>query len=260
MKRTRKRQPLPWNTIGRWAAMLAASTGLGVILFALYSGVCRVMASSYFEVREIRWIGLQHRDAARMNLFFQDVLGRNLFQVDVAHIQRRILADPWIEQGAVKKLFPNRLLFVISEHTPAAVAVDDPYHAVLLSATGRVLELGGDYPPDLPRVIHLRREGLPILRLALQWTTLLSDHPDAVMDLANPQDLVIHLNPQWALHVGGTSEVASEAGHVEASMTQQWRRFLEVKGRLLQAASQPLEIDLRFPGKVIVQAREAEFL
>ncbi len=238
--------------------MLSVSMALGTALFWSYTGVNRVLASSYFAVREIQWVGLHHREAAQMNQSFRDVLGHNLFQVDLTLLQRRLLADPWIETGSIKKLFPDRLLFVVSERQPAAVAVDDPNREVLLSATGKVIERGGHYPSGLPRLIHLHPEAMPVLPLALRWAALLSDRPEAIVDLSDPRDLVIHLaggvrGPgEWVLHVGGRSE--------EGLATQQWRYFLEVEDDLRQGASLPLSIDLRFSGKVIVQAREERYL
>jgi cell division septal protein FtsQ len=252
MRKKDSKQPLPWRVIGRWGGILLVSGGLGSALFFLYTGFHRFLGSSYFEVKKIEWVGLHHRDAAEMNLAFQDLLGRNLFQVELTSLRRRLLSDPWIETGAVKKRFPDRLLFVVSERIPAAVAVDDPHRVALLGSNGEVIERGGNYPPDLPRLMRVHREALPLLPLAFTWAGLLADRQEAVLDLSDPRDLVIHLTPQWTLHVGHESE---EDG---ADAAQQWRRFLEVEEDLLQGASLPLSIDLRFSEKVIVQAREVE--
>ncbi len=254
MRKKENKRPLPWRAIGRWVAILLVSGGLGSALFFLYTGFHRFLGSSYFEIEKIEWVGLQRRNAAEMNPAFSDLLGRNLFQVELTPLRGRLLSDPRIEAGAVKKRFPNRLLFVVSERIPAAVAVDDPDRAALLGRDGVVIERGGRYPADLPRLMRVHREALTLLPLAFTWAGLLSDRREAVLDLSNPRDLVVHLTPQWTLHVGREPE-GDDSG---ARAARQWRNFLEVEADLLQGASLPLSIDLRFPGKVIVQAREVE--
>lgn len=228
------------------AAKLIRPIGLSLLvgtgLFGLYLGVRQVGHSSLFQVKALQWSGLQHLKEAEMAQRFQSILGRNLFEVEMAPIQRALLAHPWVKAATVRKDFPDRLTFIVVERTPASVAYPRfgealPETMRLLDREGVVLDEGGEYPPELPRVVHVN----PIAySKGLRLAQLFAKRSDFVIDLENPNDLRVHL-PGGVLHFG------------EANYPEKWNRFASVEEDLRRRGFSNWEADLRFSDKVIVK-------
>lgn len=221
---------------------IALSLLIGAGLFGLYLGAGRLLASPLFQVRAIQWSGLQHLKEPELARRFQSILGRNLFQVEIGPIQQALLENPWIKGATVRKDFPDQLTFIVEERTPASVAYPSPGGARpevmrLLDQEGLVLDEGGAYPPELPRVIHVNPAAYP---KALRLAALFSDRSDFFIDLSNPEDLQVYL-PEGIVHFG-------EDGYPE-----KWTRFARVEEDLRQRGFARWEADLRFSNKVIVK-------
>lgn len=224
---------------------IAMATALGAGLFILYAGAQKLMAHNYFRVKEIRWIGLRHLKESEMSRQFHWAVGRNLFKLESHPIQQQLLSNPWVKEAVVRKEFPDGLSFILMERTPAAVEYpkaggDDISlgEAVLLDEEGRALERGGDYPSELPRIINMNRQAFP---KALQLASLFTKRSPYLIDLSHPKDLVVH-QAGWVIHFG------------DQDYSERWRRFLEIEMDLEQRGISDKEIDLRFPGKVIVKS------
>jgi len=76
--------------------------------------------------------------------------GANLFSVDLAAAERKLVEDPWIESAHVARKLPDRLSITVEELSAAALAVVDGT-IYLVTRQGRPikpLDLGdfGDYP------------------------------------------------------------------------------------------------------------------
>ena len=210
---------------------------LGGTLFGLYAGYLALLTSPLFQIKEIRWIGLERLKGSAMAKRYHWVYGRNIFLLDLAQIQERVLADPWVNGTILRRDFPDRLTIVITERKPAAVEIDASGRETLLDEEGISLERGGPYPPELPRLIHFNRESYP---KALLLAGLLSDHSLVAINLSNPDDLIARLE-EGTLHFGGEG------------YRERWRRFLEIEGDLQRRGLYDWEIDLRFPDKIIVK-------
>jgi cell division septal protein FtsQ len=214
----------------------------GIGLFGFYLAVRQVVASSFFEVKVLRWSGLQHLKEAEMAQRFHPLLGQNLFDVEIASIQRALEANSWVKSATVRKDFPDGLTFIVVERTPASVAYPRfgeafPETMRLLDREGVVLDQGGDYSPELPRVVHVNAAAYP---KALQLAQLLTQRSDFLIDLSNPDDLQVHL-PEGVIHFG------------EENYQEKWNRFVHVEEDLRRRGYARWEADLRFSGKVIVK-------
>ncbi len=243
------------KSIAGGARPIGLSLLVGVSLFGLYIGVRQLVASPVFKVRGLQWSGLQHLSEPEMAQRFQSLLGQNLFQVEMAPIQRMLLANPWVKAATVRKDFPDRLTFIVEERTPASVAYPQverrnlslknllypggtlPEAMRLLDREGVVLDQGGNYPPELPRVVHVNAAAYP---KALRLAELLTDRSDFLIDLSNPDDLQVHL-PAGVIHFGA------------ADYSEKWNRFAYVEEDLRQRGFSAWEVDLRFSDKVIVK-------
>lgn len=230
------------RAIREWSRPIALSLLVGVGLFGFYLGFRHLAASPLFQVRALQWSGLRHLKEPEMTALFRPVLGKNLFNVEIVPLQKTLLSNPWVKAATVRKDFPDRLTFIVEERTPASVAYPHPGGALpettqLLDREGVVLEQGGDYPPDLPRVIHVNPAAYP---KALHLAGLFADRSDFLIDLANPADLQVHL-PGGVLHFG------------ESDYPEKWSRFSYVEEDLRRRGFSHWEADLRFSEKVIVK-------
>lgn len=241
----RRRGRLSWGRLITWLRPTFWAVLLGGSLFALYLGGERLAASPAFHVREIRWTGLHHLKEPEMTARFRSIVGRSLFRVDIAQIQREIQANPWIKSAVIRKEFPDRLRIQVIERVPAAVEIDSARRPLLRDEEGKILQQNGEPPEALPRIIHYNPAAYA---QGLQLASLISDTLEKegaepslfVIDLADPENLMVHF-PEGVLHFG------------KEEYPERWRRFLEIREDLERRGISDREIDLRYRRKVIVK-------
>lgn len=227
---------------------------LGIGLFALYVGVKQGITSPVFNVKEIRWSGLRHLKGSGITERLVSLTGENLFQLDLSGVRQKLLADPWVKSVTVRKVFPDHLSIMIVERRPALVeyagvdfqgAAGSSERTALLDEEGVILEEGGIYPKTLPRVIRFDRERFPN---AAVLTRSLASRSDVLMDLSNPDDLLIHFTGdarglrKGILHLG------------KGDYQSRWVRYLEIENDLRNRGLSSWEVDLRFSDKAIVKS------
>lgn len=226
---------------------------LGMGLYVLYLGLEQGMSSSVFSVKEIRWSGLHHLKGSGIRDRLATLRGENLFHLDLAEARREVLSDPWVKSVVVKKVFPDQLSIMIVERRPALVeyaGVDFQGTAglsgemALLDEEGVVLDEGGVYPKTLPRIIRFDRNRFPD---AAVLARSLASRPDVLMDLSDPDDLLIHF-------IGEKSRVREGVLHLgKKDYQERWLRYLEIEEDLRNRGISHWEVDLRFSDKAIVR-------
>ncbi|HIE65059.1 MAG: FtsQ-type POTRA domain-containing protein [Nitrospira sp.] len=241
----------------RHAAAMGKSLGLSVLLgmglFVLYLGLKQGMSSSVFNVKEIRWSGLHHLKGSGIRDRLAALTGENLFYLDLADARKELLSDPWVKSVVVKKVFPDRLSIMIVERKPALVeyagvdfqgAVGSSRRTALLDEEGVILEEGGVYPETLPRIIRFDRERFPNAAILARS---LANRPGVLMDLSNPDDLLVHFT-------GEKSGVRKGVLHLgKRDYQERWVRYLEIENDLRDRGFSHWEVDLRFSDKAIVR-------
>ncbi len=234
--------------------MIGISFFFGTVLFGLALGVEHVAASPAFRVDKIAWQGLAHLDEDEMTNRFKFVLGKNIFKVNIQALHQALMAEKWIKTVTVKKDYPNRLMIFVVERKPAAVeyhlddqgdrAVRLASAPVLIDREGMILQKGGALPSGLARLLHVNAQAY---EKALGLWDLLDHYPGLFIDLSNPDDLLVHITDAGngkrlgLLHLGGES------------YAERWARFLAIERHLKNRGQVPWEVDLRFPGQVIVK-------
>jgi cell division septal protein FtsQ len=108
-----------------------------ISFFAIFKGVKNyVTTSNYFRIRELKVEGLT--DKRYLDLMKEEVLGVNIFRLDVAKIAERIkIRFPTFYSVTIKRVLPSQLLVVAKERLPVALIKRDLYY--LLDADGMVL-------------------------------------------------------------------------------------------------------------------------
>ncbi len=189
------------------ALLLLASASYGALkgghvetIVAQVQDICDAAANSAgFGISEIALAGPHEVSRADILALAGITERSSLLLLDAAHIRARLLANPWIAQATVLKLYPGRLRIEISERKPFALWQKDG-RVTLIAGDGVVLE---SFVPrrfaSLPQVVGKGAE-----KAAADFLALLARHPD-IARLVEASVLVAER--RWNLHLQGGVEV-----------------------------------------------------
>lgn len=74
-----------------------------------------------FAVRTIEVGGVAHTPKAAVDAITRRYVGANLFEIDIASVQRDLRAVPWIQRISIEKKLPDVLRINVVERTPVAL-------------------------------------------------------------------------------------------------------------------------------------------
>ncbi|MGH7233358.1 MAG: cell division protein FtsQ/DivIB [Nitrospiraceae bacterium] len=210
----------------------------------------------WFEVREITVAGANQVTKGEVLERLALKPGQNLLSLYPRRLAIRVQSHPWIKQATVSRVWPHTLAIDIVERRAAAVLrsssmallLDDEAHAlsVLPPANDPGLPvLVGLNPKD---VLDKERRPLQAAQRGIELAGLLgrtfSGRPE--VDVGNPDNVVAYVEG-LRLQFGGSS------------FEEKWDRFHKLEPYLPEGRSVRGEIhsdiDLRYPGKVIVRDR-----
>lgn len=230
-----------------WARLVAAlRLGLGLALVigtsvsVAYSVRHYALTSPRFSIREVDLQGgkrvspEQARDQAGV------VLGSNVFALDTAACEQKLLTNPWISQARVTRDLPRALRIEIKEREPAALAVIAE-RLYLVTADGEPFkELSPGDPADFPlitgvsvegisrdraRELDRVREGLSVLELYAR-VPLSKTQPAQEVHLADSGDVVLTAGKE-----GITFELGRDGYRRKLLMGEQVVAEMRRKGR-----------------------------
>jgi len=230
--------------VGWWGAML------------LYRDE-KPLVADWFQVREVTVSGTSR-------VTYEDVLerlrlqsGETLFSVNSTVLVDRLKSHPWIKEAIVNRALFHTLAVTITERRPAAV-LRTPSLNLLLDEEGRVLSvLGEEDDPVLPvlvgvdprRLIQGQAQSRQVARAGIELAGLVGQAVEGrpQVDAGNPENLVASV--QGLRFQFGPS-----------SFEEKWDRYRRLQPTLraradIGSGQLRSEIDLRYPGKVIVRER-----
>lgn len=234
--------------------MLAGVTGWAAILG--YQTAAPLVAT-WLTVKDVRVSG--HNQVPRSEVLDYLKLDPHatLISVNPRHLAMRLKAHPWIKHADIKRVLPNALQVHIVERHAAAV-LRSPAMTLLLDEEGHALSvLSEGTEPGLPILVGLNPTRLMSgerdliktaqrgIEVAGMLTRTFDGRPE--VDVANGENVVAYVQG-LRLQFGGSS------------FEEKWDlyRKLEphVSGNLNHGRPEGRsEIDLRYPGKVIVRER-----
>ena len=132
------------------------SLDLGSIFLALINGLAKmvlVVACSYgifssyrfitqsprFNINEINLVGHQRLSNEELSPWIGSIIGKNIFQLELDGISKRLVEHPWIQSASARRVFPQGIYVEIKERTPfAKIQMEQVYvmdnYGVLLGA------------------------------------------------------------------------------------------------------------------------------
>lgn len=93
--------------------------GLGLLALFCYR---LLSGSDIFILTDIQVIGAKARTGQQIMEMAGLYQGMNRFDLDIAEAERRISADPWIQEAHIQTRWPSGLRIAIQEHQPFALA------------------------------------------------------------------------------------------------------------------------------------------
>jgi cell division protein FtsQ len=93
---------------------LVAVLGVGLLY-----GYRLITTHPYFSLKEIHVTGTSRLSYGDILSCAEVSLGLNSFQMNVADVEERVSANPWVKSATVRREFPNRLRIAVVEKIPA---------------------------------------------------------------------------------------------------------------------------------------------
>lgn len=229
-------------------ALALAGWGLNTIMQSLEH-------SGFFKLREIRTAGLERLNNADVLGQLGPVPGRSLFDLDLVSLKGALMTEPWVKEVNLRREYPDTLSVQVIERRPVAVIAGRQVEAIV-DESGTLIEQwpnGGELPgqwSSLP-VIHgieaasLRDRDPRAMRGLSAALEILRTDPTAAaegldLDVGRMNDTRVQRRGFW-LRFGA------------APFDEKWHRFLSVEGEIERRHGGFREVDLRFPGRVIVR-------
>jgi cell division protein FtsQ len=259
-KRFRRSHVRPTRRRSPWVARTLAAARLTAAAAALVGGgwylAQSVTEARMLHVNAIHVRGHHHLPRGEVLALLSGLEGEHLLQADLEAWRRRVLASPWVEQAALRRVLPSTVEVVIRERTPLAIGRirGDLYR---VDEQGTVIDYyGPNYAEfDLPIVDGLADEpsrGSPKIDaervvLAAGLLHALSSHADLMkrvsqIDVSNARDAVVLLDQDPALvHLG------------DGQFVERLQGYLDLYEALHTRVPDIEYVDLRFEDRVYVR-------
>jgi len=122
---------------GRKSKREESSFDLGSVFLTLITGLAKmvlVVACSYgifssyrfitksprFNINEINLVGHQRLSNEELSPWIGSIIGKNIFQLELDGISKRLVEHPWIQSASARRVFPQGIYVEIKERTPFA--------------------------------------------------------------------------------------------------------------------------------------------
>jgi cell division septal protein FtsQ len=236
--------------VARFALALAFFGGGGYLLSQ------QVADARALHVDRIVVRGNERLQTGDVLALLEGLKGEHVLRVDLLRWRRRLMASPWVEQVALRRVLPSTVEVFIRERQPLAIGRVRG-ELFLVDAAGRIIdEYGPDYRQfDLPVVDGLastpaRADGaLDEARAALAARVVASLRRNEAMfrrvsqiDVSNDRDAVVILEGDRALvHLG------------EEQFAERLESYVDLAPALKAQVPEIEYVDLRFDNRVYVR-------
>jgi len=184
---------------------------------------------------------------------------RNILNIDLAKLRRKVQANPWIERAQIRRIFPDRISIKITERKPVAIILLDhlyyiDIHGVIFARVPKVHQI------NHPVLTGLRRDDFKA-HLDEAWDLVFKALTVIKVieggDVLSQKDISeIHMDKDFGISIytnDGAIEIKLGLDLYEAK----WKRLERVWRHLRKRPFKPSYIDCNYEKRVIVKMRDA---
>ena len=107
--------------------------------YGIFSSYRFITQSPRFNINEINLVGHQRLSNEELSPWIGSIIGKNIFQLELDGISKRLVEHPWIQSASARRVFPQGIYVEIKERTPfAKIQMEQVYvmdnYGVLLGA------------------------------------------------------------------------------------------------------------------------------
>lgn len=113
-----RRRGARWIT---WRALRPAAVLL-LVAYAGYRAVDLVVDASTLQVRRVVVRGNARLSTGEIHALVEGLAGSNILTADLAGYRRRLLASPWVEDAAIRRVLPSTVEVFVSERRPIGLS------------------------------------------------------------------------------------------------------------------------------------------
>jgi cell division protein FtsQ len=242
----------------------AATVGLcmGLLVLTVWTAMAAYQSAlprivGWFVLKKVLVTGNNQVTRAEVLEQLKLPAAETLWSVNPKRLAARLQAHPWIKRATVSRVFPHTLVVDVVERQGAAI-LRSPAMTVLLDEEGYPLSvLGESHEPQLPVLVGLNARQLlngdpasiRTARKGVELANVLARTFDGrpEIDVTNHDNLVASL-------YGVRLQFGS------AAFEEKWDRYRKIESHVAGSATAGRgdgrsDIDLRYPGKVIVRER-----
>jgi cell division protein FtsQ len=240
-----------------WWALVRAGVVLLVAFAAIYRGLDVITSAQALAVTRVAVSGQARMALGDVLALTEELKGENIVSVDLEAWRQRLLRLPWVEDAAMRRVFPHTVQVSISERRPIGIGRlgDDLY---LIDSGGFVIdEFGPLYADlDLPIIDGLgagNREGSAVdasrAVLAGRLLAQLERRPDLAgrisqIDVSDVRDAAVTFKGDTAVVRVG-----------DDAFVERLQSYLELAPALMERVQEIDYVDLRFDERVYVKPR-----
>jgi hypothetical protein len=110
--------------LGTWVQTLAELISklflAGVVVYLLFAGWNFLISTPRFQIQNVSFKGNNILSDAQILEWLGSVKGKNLIAIDLVKLSQRLSENPWIQSASIRRNFPQRLEFKLTERVPYA--------------------------------------------------------------------------------------------------------------------------------------------
>lgn len=189
-----------------------------IILFII--AVTVVLTIPVFNITSVTVTGNARMTTEEVLMVADVPIGKNVYRISMDDVEKRLMAEPYIEAATAKRRFPARVAITITERTEAAAIRCEGGYAIL-DQEGQVLRLATD-PGDIMTVsgasVETAQVGTPLTVKEQQFM----DNYKTLLKELSKVDLQVEFKSLWLdsinmvletknsleIHLGGMDELS----------------------------------------------------
>lgn len=243
--------------MSRWRAAYLAVLG-AVLLVGAYRVADVILSTGVLTVTRITVSGNTRLSRGEVLSLLDGLSGRNMLLVSLEEWRRKVLASPWVEDAAIRRVLPGTVDVVIAERQPVGIGRLGNVLYLLDQHGGVIDEFGPNYAEfDLPVIDGLAAaagagaSGPAVdearAALAMRLLASLQGRPDLAgrvsqIDVTDVRDAVVILKGDTALIRIGDDQFA-----------ERLQSYLDLAAALREKVPRIDYVDLRFGERVYVR-------